>query len=233
MTKPVQISKSYIKSVRDDNSSGISDAKDKLSELNIQDLENTTDFGTKAFWTNIYNALVREKIKKDEVNLRSSFQRFKFFYLTKIKVCSRNLSLQTIEHRILRRGQLSFGLGYIGVPSVSSFVRGTRPSSLDYRIHFSLNCGAKSCPRVRILDAHNYDKTASEATSTYLNQNVVARENSIEIPRILLWYRGDFGGRSGIVDILEDYTEYSVDSSDELIYRDYDWSTNLNVFSEN
>jgi hypothetical protein len=210
----------------------MSDARHKLSELNVQDLENTTDFGRKAFWTNIYNARVREKIKKDEVNLRSSSQRFKFFYLTKIEVCSRNLSLQTIEHRILRRGQLSFGLGYISIPSISAFVQRSRPDSLDYRIHFLLNCGAKSCPRVRILDADNYDKTASEATSSYLNQNVAVRENAIEIPRIFLWYRGDFGGRGGIVDILEDYTKCSVSPSDNLKYRDYDWSTNLSVFSE-
>jgi len=44
------------------------------------------------------------------------------------------------------------------------------------------------------------------------------------VPRPLLWYRGDFGGRSGIRTFLREYDVIPDDATPSLRYADWDWS---------
>ena len=96
-------------------------------------------------------------------------------------------------------------------------------SSFDARIHFILNCGAMSCPPIKVLTHHNAKEAMTLAASSYLMNEVslrwmidedsastndqakVATNNKddddhhhplagvIYLPRLLLWYGSDFG----------------------------------------
>ena len=70
----------------------------------------------------------------------------------------------------------------------------------DPRIHFVLNCGARSCPPVRVLAGSEREIEAglAAAAAAYLGSEVKVRgeggENrAITLPRLLLWYGADFG----------------------------------------
>lgn len=92
-------------------------------------------------------------------------------------------------------------------------------SSFDPRIHFILNCGALSCPPIKVLTNDNAASAMTLAASSYLLSEVsiqwpkddnhqpteadntsttttMAREATIiiiHLPRLLLWYKDDFG----------------------------------------
>lgn len=69
---------------------------------------------------------------------------------------------------------------------------------VDARLHFALNCGAKSCPPVRIFTAANLDSSLDRAAKWFCNEptNVAidkATTNSVTLSQIFHWYSGDFG----------------------------------------
>ncbi|MDZ7745495.1 MAG: DUF547 domain-containing protein [Halobacteriales archaeon] len=104
-----------------------------------------------------------------------------------------------------RGSQWKYGLGYVPNPFASTFVRRHRVAEPDFRIHFALNCGAASCPAVAAYDAETVEANLDAATKSYLRSETLVEERTAYVPRLLLWYRGDFGGRSGIRRILREY----------------------------
>jgi glutaredoxin len=81
----------------------------------------------------------------------------------------------------------------------------------DARVHFVLNCGARSCPPIRVLRAevkgsstdptrgnttvNNIEQALSSATAAYLAEEVRLDEANrvLYLPRLLMWYGRDFG----------------------------------------
>lgn len=81
---------------------------DRLSEIDIDVLIGrlNSDNGKKAFWINIYNAFYL--ILKTHKNISKSI-----IYTSKeIAIASKKLSLDDIEHGILRKYRSKFSLGY-------------------------------------------------------------------------------------------------------------------------
>lgn len=67
--------------------------------------------------------------------------------------------------------------------------------ALDPRVHFLLNCGARSCPPVRVLSgtAANVDANLAAAAAAYLGSEVkVSPEGRVVLPKLLSWYGADF-----------------------------------------
>jgi len=67
-------------------------------------------------------------------------------------------------------------------------------AAFDPRIHFILNCGAASCPPIKVLSPENVDMAFAAATSSYLASEVSvdAAAKIIHMPKLLLWYGMDF-----------------------------------------
>jgi hypothetical protein len=105
-------------------------------------------------------------------------------------------------------------------------------SERDWRIHFALNCGAASCPPIAAYTAEGIDEELDLATESYLSQEVeYDRETGrVEVPRLMLWYRGDFGGKSGIYRILYEFDCIPEGATPKLGYREYDWDLELGRF---
>ncbi|KAK3852495.1 hypothetical protein Pcinc_040913, partial [Petrolisthes cinctipes] len=64
----------------------------------------------------------------------------------------------------------------------------------DPRLHFALNCGAKSCPMVRVYSGRGQQLEGGleGATVSYLQQEVSLKEGRLQLPQILEWYMTDF-----------------------------------------
>ena len=65
----------------------------------------------------------------------------------------------------------------------------------DPRIHFALNCGARSSPQIAIYSSTNIEKALNMATTSYCNSEVdiFPEQEEIHLSKLFLWYRNDFG----------------------------------------
>lgn len=176
----------------------------------------------RAFWLNIYNGWVQLLFERESSLYEESRRRF--FAADRIAVAGRSLSLDDVEHRILRDGQWKYGLGYLPNPFRGSFAR-TFGVPLDPRIHFALNCGAASCPPVAVYRPADLDRQLDVATASYLESTVDydPERNVATVPRQCLWFRGDFGGKAGILELLAEHGIIPPDARPGLRYASYDW----------
>jgi hypothetical protein len=184
-----------------------------------------------AFWINIYNGAVRARLLE---NPEGYGHRRRFFASVAIVVAGRRLSANAIEHGILRRSALMLGLGYVHNPLPSRFERLHRVDRLDPRVHFALNCGARSCPPLTVWAPDDIDARLDAAASTYLHGETAVLHHGavVRVPRLLLWYLGDFGGRTGIIDLLGSYGVIEPGSAPSVEFGAFDWAVATSALPE-
>ena len=199
----------------------------QLELFPLRDIKNNlnADSFKLAFWINIYNAYFL--IMRQEMKLN----RPAIFFRRDIKIAGLSLSLDDIEHVILRKNRLKWSFGYLPNPFSRIAVRRLMVSKRDSRIHFALNCGAKSCPPIAVYTPDKIDQQLQIATQSFLESETVVWEMKKEIAtsRLLWWYRGDFGGVPGIRRMLDSNLPLKI-SEYSLSFSDYDWSEHLNNF---
>lgn len=92
--------------------------------------------------------------------------------------------------------------------------------SFDPRVHFILNCGALSCPPIKVLDCDaqqdgggNVDAALGAAAAAYLHGEVSVDlvQKQVFLPRLLLWYGQDFG--TSLVAVLSRAVAYMSEGS--------------------
>lgn len=68
---------------------------------------------------------------------------------------------------------------------------------MDYRTHFALNCGAKSCPPIAFYKPEELNEQLDMAMKVYLQNETTYNQakNIVELPAIMGWFRRDFGGK--------------------------------------
>jgi len=189
-----------------------------------------TDKQKYAFWVNIYNAYI-QIILTENPDLYED--RNKFFKKSLIEIAGRTYSFAEIEHGILRRSQMGLFLGYVTNPFPPRHEKRLRVEERDFRIHFVLNCGAKSCPPVAAYTPEDVDKAFDYMTQQYLENTTVynEQEDSYQVTALFSWFRGDFDGSSGIRDILQNF-EVTSSRPDKLTTLPYDWTLDLYNYKE-
>jgi len=186
--------------------------------------ELSDDNAKKVFWLNLYNAFVLIEFRtKRKLNYGGKVAFFQDV----------SLSLDEIEHGIIRGSKNKFGLGYLRKWRVSSFEKLARVQVMDYRIHFVLNCGANSCPPIFMFSYKNLERDLDYLAEGYLMDSVCFKQQDIwlKVPRLCLWFFGDFGGFKGIKRMLKFYKILAPDEAPKIGFLNYDWSTNTNNFS--
>ena len=194
-----------------------------ISQLNTDDKKFT-------FWINIYNGFILS-ILKDHPEYYNDRQ--KFFKKPFIKIGGQTLSFSVIEHGIIRRSQWELGLGYFSKWFPPNYEKLFRPNKKNYRVHFALNCGAKSCPPVAILRPETINMQFETLESAYLKKITTYDINSnvVTTTPLCSWFRGDFGGKSGVKKIL--LNQKLIPSTNvDLKFGDYDWTLDLDNFVE-
>ncbi len=129
-----------------------------------------------------------------------------------VRLGGRTLSLDDIEHGILRR------------------------QYPDPRLHFVLNCASKSCPPLLSVPYRGeaLEAMLEERTRACLNDPAGARVDGgrLRLIRIFDWYAEDFGGRDGQWGFVRRFAGSALGAAlDALadrrpVYGDYDWSLN-------
>ena len=139
----------------------------QLKDLKYDELQKNlkTDDDKKSFWINLYNAYTNASLHKDPDQYKNRNQ---FFKAKNIVVAGKTFSLDKIEHGILRRSKIKWSLGYFSKLFPNKTEKQLRVNKLDYRIHFALNCGAKSCPPIAFYNPENLNTQLDIATTAYL-----------------------------------------------------------------
>lgn len=233
--EPLDTAESYLLAVR--READPTPHRKRLATLDPGRLEDAllTRAATTAFWLDVYNAVAQQALRDDPSLFEPRFGILRpIFRRPLVTVAGHDLSLDEIEHGLLRGSQLGWGLGYLPDPFPSAFERRFRVHSADPRVHFALNCGATSCPPIAVYRADEVDAQLDLATQSYLDAEATydPTENVARVPRHMLWYRGDFGGRRGIREFLQQYDVIPEDASPRVRYRSYDWSLDLGRFRE-
>ena len=122
-----------------------------------------------------------------------------------LKLPTGNLTLNDIEHKILRK---------IDEP----------------RIHFAINCASASCPQLfnEAFRASKIPKQLETATALFINDTTKNQieYNKINLSRIFLWFSKDFGSKKERITFIQKYSHKEFDNQAEITYKKYDWSLN-------
>ena len=189
-------------------------------ELKTDDLKN-------AFWINIYNSFFQILRKVNRI------EGTKIFTLKLIHIANLKWSLDDIEHGILRRYRHKYSLGYFPQLFASDLIKELAVSKVDYRIHFALNCGAKSCPPIAFYSSSKIEQQLEMATLSFLETETDFYEakKEVHISRLFLWFLADFGGKKGIRNILKNRLQLKIDGF-KLVYKKYYWDELLDNYDE-
>lgn len=158
-----------------------------------------------AFWINAYNAnTIKLIVDNYPVNSIMDLYGGKAFDKKWIKIGGETLSLNDIENNKIR-------------------AKFNEP-----RIHFAVNCAAKSCPPIlnKAWTADNVQATLEARTKAFVNDasyNNISK-GSVQISKIFEWYAKDFP--NDIVSYLNKYSSTSISSGAKVGYIEYDWALN-------
>jgi len=157
-----------------------------------------------AFWINAYNAYtVKLIVKNYPVKSIMDLHEGKPWNVKWINLDGQNLSLNNIENDILR------------------------PKYKDARIHFAVNCAAKSCPPLlnQAWTESNLNRNFEKQAKAFINNskfNAISN-SSAKVSKIFEWYAVDFGN---LVDYLNKYSTTKISSGTKVDYLEYDWGLN-------
>ena len=195
-------------------------------ELSMLHLELDNDERKKAFWINIYNAFFQILRKEKQL------QKPEIFRGRHLEIAGQPFSLDDVEHGILRRFRYKYSLGYLANPFVSNLIKQLAVSKVDYRIHFALNCGAKSCPPIAFYNSDKIEQQLELATISFLEGETQVDQDKKEIHTTSLfqWYLGDFGGVAGVRTIIQETLNIDIKGF-KIIYNPYSWEEQLDNYT--
>lgn len=201
--------------VSPDDKSRLEQYLQRLQALPISKYSRMEQF---AYWVNLYNARTVQLILdhypvKSIRDIRFGWFSFGPWDEKLLSVESEKLSLNDIEHRILR------------------------PIWNDNRIHYAVNCASVGCPNLALVPftAVNTEQLLDESARAYINhpRGVVITADTITASKIYDWYQIDFGNSEN--SLVEHWLKYAepglqkrlknLDQSIDWEYE-YDWSLN-------
>lgn len=205
----------------------------KLEVINSDTLAKylVSDEQKKAFWINIYNSFIQIKLSKNPEYFEN---RGIFFGTPLMIIAGKALSFDDIEHGIIRGSKLKLSLGLIKNPFANQYEKKLRTKKEDGRVHFALNCGAKSCPLVAVYDAENFNAKIDEVAKSFLTKMSTynEEEDKVSTTPLFSWFRGDFDGKKGIRNLLTKYDVIPENSKPKIEYTGYDWTLSLGNYYE-
>jgi hypothetical protein len=217
--------------------------EETVCELQAVNMDKMDDKTKLAFGINLYNLMIQYAFIKVGIG-SSSLARGAFFSGVKFNVGGDILSFHDLENGILRGN---------AVPPFSLFApfgkkdprRRLALDKVDCRIHFALNCGAKSCPPVKNFSATAIDEELRVVAHAFTehddNVRLVPKKNEIYLNMILSWYSIDFAPSKDLLPQKvatflrgekKETLQAMIDSGKKISvkFNTYDWSTNASDF---
>lgn len=225
----VKLSQDYIYAAKTGESTAA--VEEQLRSITLSDLKNKliTDDEKKAFWINLYNGYVQSALQKNPDAYKS---RSAFFKSKQLTIAGLQLSLDDIEHDFLRRSKIKWSGGYLSKLFPGKTKKQLRVDQLDYRLHFALNCGAKSCPPIAFYNPENLHQQLNIAATAYLTGEAEydKESNTVKLPAIMGWFRKDFGGKKGMIHLLKEKAIIPAEVNPKIKFKSYDWTLYLNNY---
>ena len=226
----IELSQEFVYAVKTDQDATKYINSFARADENIIVQQLSTDENKKAFFINLYNAYTQYILKRNPEKYKN---RNDFFKADQINFASHQISLDKIEHGFLRRSRIKWSLGYLGKLFSGKLERKFRVKNIDYRIHFTLNCGAASCPAIAFYDPKNIDQQLDLATQVYLKAEAdYNKEENTLLPILMSWFRGDFGGKKNILKICRGLNILPSDIQPIIKYKPYNWELYLNNYKD-
>lgn len=223
---------------------------DATADLQTVDLSRLESRESKlCFWINMYNSLIVHALTMFGP-ARSTLERLTWFGDVSYTIGGYRFSANDIEHGVLRANASSpaslwniIGFSQLAKPIFSK----TDPrrefviSQVDPRIHFALNCGAKSCPPIKVYGIESLEAGLDGATRAFCESEITFDEtkNELWMSSIFKWYGIDFGSTlKERLDFLLPYMSLTTRRLLENImnqgqldcvqvkYKNYDWGLN-------
>ncbi|HRI58431.1 MAG TPA: DUF547 domain-containing protein [Saprospiraceae bacterium] len=173
-----------------------------LSDNPVQDA--WTNEEKMAYWINAYNAFTLQLIL-DNYPTKSilSLDGGKTWDVKRITLDDKKYSLNQIENEILR------------------------PQFKDARIHFAINCAAKSCPPLwnKAYTAENLYDTLEARAKAFINnsQYNTITPSQAQVSKIFEWYADDFGDLKNYLNI---FLKTPLKNNATVTFREYNWGLN-------
>jgi hypothetical protein len=191
------------------NYAGLKNDKAKL-EAYLETLKNAPPQGTwskadkMAYWINAYNAFTIKLIVDNfPTTSITKLHAGKPWDVQWIKLGDKTYSLNNIENDILR------------------------PQYKDARIHFAVNCAAKSCPPLlnRAWTATNLESNFEKQAKAFINNSQFNKisPKEVQVSKIFEWYASDFGN---LIGYLNKYSDTKINANAKVKYLEYDWALN-------
>jgi hypothetical protein len=205
------------------------DLYEYISFLETADLKACSETEKLTFWINAYNAhTIRLVLARPAVKQIS--EDFKLFG-EKFKVAKIDVSLNDIEHRVIRSAVKKGG----PIPGVSLL-------KLDPRMHFALVCAAVDCPKLlnRAYGMKNLEDTLQANAVAFANspKHIRIEGDKLLVSSLMRWYAEDFDSLGGVkaylISLLDPTLRADADQIKAKLGTDfpdqtkfvYDWTVN-------
>lgn len=190
-----------------------------------------------AFCINTYNMMIIHafiRVGPPQTN----YQRSQFYDRVKYNIGGHDFSFNDIENGVLRANRVA--PYHLSLPfSRDDPRRACANPNPEPRIHFALNCGAKSCPPVKSFTAEAVQEELRIVALSFMEQEqnckIDLREKTLWLSKILSWYKVDFGNSNR--DVAEKVVEWLRGEKKQQLelllaegkpinirHFDYDWS---------
>jgi glutaredoxin len=196
-----------------------------------------------AFGINLYNLMIKYAFMKVGIG-NSNAARGAFFSGVKMNIGGDILSFNDLEHGVLR-GNKKPVFGFSNQLSASDPRARLALPNPDCRVHFSLNCGAKSCPPVKNFSTAAIEEELRIVAQAFCEQEDNVRidenNNAIYLTKIFSWFRVDFAPSNKELPTKtatflrgenKAKLEKMITSGKSLAvnFNAYDWGTNASAF---
>ena len=206
-----------------------------LHHVNLKELNNDQK---KAFFMNIYNAIVIHAFCVNGCP-SSILAKVSLFSKASYNIGGLRFSANDIENGILRGNRRPPGkFSAVFKKSDPRLAFAFADEDVDARLHFALNCGAKSCPPIQVFNGKNIEMALNMAATSFILQDleIDAKNATIRVSKIFQWYAEDFGKGKDLVRYIAQYLPGShllvrlvrSDAIKKLTvkYKKYDWEQN-------
>lgn len=202
--------KKYVSSAGNVNYASIKSNKSEMNAV-VKDFQenlpktNWSKDEKMAYFINLYNINTIKKVTDNYptasiTNIKNAWKDEFIIY------GKQRLSLETIEHKVLRKMN-------------------------DPRIHFAINCASYSCPKLENEPflPQTLNSQLDKATRDFINdssKNTISSD-AIKISQIFNWFVTDFTDKNTtVIDYLNKYSKTKIDASATIKFVDYNWSLN-------
>lgn len=187
-----KLSIQYYKAIKHENFPNFEESICELQGVDLSKLDENTKL---AFGINVYNLMIKYAFIKVGIPM-SDLNRSSFFNNVSFNIGNHIYTFSEWENGILRSNRKAPYSLMTPFNKRNDKRHSYKCTTVDYRIHFALNCGAKSCPPIKQFTSQAINEELRIVTQAFMedddNITIDEEKNILKVNKILSWYKQDF-----------------------------------------